>query len=280
MQTICLQRSLATGDTVILKRDIFETELTIFSPRVSATVAALTLLATLCPAEAADQRYEVAGVDTYQVGTTVASTQIAYAGTQQLNIETDSGGTRFSADVRYTRTDESGKASAEAKFVQIMTNAGTFEDRTDNDPDFLTILNQPFAIELDPTTMQDLRTLQGPIPFQASSPLGDSTLHGFLRPAGTGGRVGGRPVIGVRFEADGPMTGSLPERTDTVITGTIRMDGTAYYAADSALLYALDATLTINGQLVDHQKQVPVHIVYRRTIRADSTADALSQVQH
>ena len=274
-----MRNSLARSDTVILKRDIFGTERTIFSPRVSATVAALTLLATLCPAEAADQRYEVAGVDTYQVGTTVASTQIAYAGTQQLNIETDSGGTRFSADVRYTRTDESGKASQEAKFVQVMTTAGNFEDRTDNDPDFLTVLNQPFAIELDPTTMQDLRTMQGPIPFQASSPFGDSTLHGFLRPAGTGGRVSGRPVVGVRFEAGGPMTGSLPERADTTISGTIRMDGTAYYAADTALLYALNATLTIDGQLVDHQKQVPVHIVYRRTIRADGTAETLSQAQ-
>jgi hypothetical protein len=247
-----------------------------------ASVAALALLTTLSPARAAiaaDQRYDVAGMDTYQVGSAVAATQIAYSGTQQLAIAPDGAGTKFSAEVRYTRTDESGKASVQANFVQVLTSSGAFEDRTDNDPDFLTVLNQPFAVQLDPTTMQDLRTMQGQIPFQASSPVGDSTLHGFLQPAGSGGKVNGKPVIGVRFEADGPMTGSLPDRSDTAITGSIRMDGTAYYATDTALLFALDATLTIDGQLLDHQKQVPVHIVYRRTIRANGAADAWSQAQ-
>jgi hypothetical protein len=70
------------------------------------------------------------------------------------------------------------------------------------------------------------------------------------------------------------MTGSLPTRGSSArMSGQMRMEGTAYYSTASALLLALDATLTIVAQLQqDEQTHVPVRIVYRRAIRANSAA--------
>ena len=153
----------------------------------------------------------------------------------------------------------------------MLTPRGTFEDEVDEDPDFLTVLNQPFAIQLDVATLRDLRTLHKKVPFEANSPLGgDAVLRGFLRPA-PGGEIDGTPVVAVKFEAEGVMAGALPARGSARMTGQMRMEGTAYYSAGHALLLALDATLTIVAQLQDGQNRVPVHIVYRRSIRADSS---------
>jgi hypothetical protein len=222
----------------------------------------------------ADQTYDVSGVDQYRIGTAVEPTHIAYTGAQRLTIDRSEGQTRYTADARYTRVDDSGKASVRARFVQALVS-GAFEDRSDDDPDFLTVLNQPFAIQLDANTMKDLSTLRTPVPFSATSPLGNSTLRGYLRPS-AGGKICGHRVVGVRFTANGPMSGSLPDKLQASISGSINMDGIAYYAADTALLLGLDATLTIDGKLTDKQNQVPVKIVYRRTIRANDDANAWS----
>ena len=69
---------------------------------------------------------------------------------------------RFEARARYTRTGPDGESRAEARFVQVLLPNGTFEDRVDDDPDFLTILNQPFAVRLDAATLRDLRALARP----------------------------------------------------------------------------------------------------------------------
>ncbi len=147
---------------------------------------------------------------------------------------------------------------------------GTFEDRLDDDPDFLTILNQPFAVRLDAATLRDVRALRGRVPFSATSPLGaEAVLHGFLRPV-AGGPIDGRPTVGVRFEAESAMTGPLPGYSETLVSGTMRMDGTAYYALDEATLLALNITLTLDARLAQSRSSVsvPVRIVYRRSIRA------------
>jgi hypothetical protein len=141
----------------------------------------------------------------------------------------------------------------------------------DDDPDFLTILNQPFAIALDRVTLQDLRSLHAAVPFDAGSPLGDgAVMHGHLRPAG-GGLVAGRPAIAIVFDARGTMDGAIPSKSEARMTGRIDMRGTAYYAADSALLLELDATLRVDANLsATGASPTPVKIVYRRTIRAEA----------
>ena len=248
------------------------------APRVHSAflIAALVLLAaTSAPSQ---QKYDVSGNDSYKIGSTMPTTSIAYTGAQRLTVEQSGKDRRYTAEASYTRSDDNGKATAHARFVQELTGQGSFEDRSDEDPDFLTVLNQPFAVQLDATTLRDIRTMHHEIPFQAESPLGGSTLHGYLSPQ-PGGKINGRSVVGVHFQAEGPMTGPLPQRPETSISGKVRMDGAAYYAADGALLLALDATLTIDGNLLNRRDSVPVQIVYRRKIRADDSAPSWNEAK-
>jgi hypothetical protein len=231
----------------------------------------VVLMAAICAAALAapalaDQAYNVSGADTYRVGSTPPA-RISYDGTQQLSISENGPERRYVAVAQYTRNSEGGKAVVVARFIQKLSRDGSFDDLSDQDPDFLTVLNQPFAVQLDPTTMRGLRTLRGSVPFRATSPFGGEQLRGSLRhvPAGD---VAGTPVVGVLFRADGPMSGTVPEHPNDVIAGTIRMRGTAYYALSDALLLALDATLTIEGTLTNGTQKIPVRIVYHRTIRA------------
>jgi hypothetical protein len=233
--------------------------------RIPATALAAAI--ALCGASSGQRaEYAVSGEDTYRIGADLPATHITYSGSERLSM-TGTARRRFVAEATYERTDESGSANARARFVQQMSGDGTLDDTDDEDPDFLTILNQPFAIELDATTMRDLRSLRGHVPFQATSPLGGARLHGVLRSA-PAGEISGIPSIGVQFQATGPMTGTLPQRSDARLEGTIEMNGTAYYAVKGALLVALDATLTIEGSLSNNNAAVPVRIVYHRAIRA------------
>ena len=185
---------------------------------------------------AADQEYAVSGDDVYRIGSSATVAKITYEGTERLSITQSVGGTkRYTALARYTRNGDDGRASVQARFVQDMTPRGSFEDEVDEDPDFLTVLNQPFAIQLDAATLRDLRTLHKKVPFEASSPLGgDAVLRGFLRPA-PGGQIDGAQVVAVKFEAEGVMTGTLPTKGSTArMSGQMRMEGTAYYSSSTA----------------------------------------------
>lgn len=217
----------------------------------------------------ADVQYDTSGEDVYRLVSAETSSKVSYAGTERVSARQDGKDWRFEARAWYTRSGPNGKRRNEALFVQMLLPNGTFEDRLDNDPDFLTILNQPFAVRLDAATLRDLRALHGRVPFSATSPLGAETvLHGFLRPV-PGGPIEGMQTVGVRFEADGAMTGPLPGYAETLVSGTMRMDGTAYYALDGAMLLALRITLTIDARLAQSgSESVPVRIVYRRSIRA------------
>jgi hypothetical protein len=247
--------------------------------RLSQAVAATLLIAALAvsPGPRSVQAYSVSGSDTFTVGDRTAA-RVTYAGSEQLHITTTGKTTRYNADAKYTRTDDSGSSDARASFIQELMPNGSFEDRFDDDPDFLTVLNQPFAVALDAGTLRDLRGLHGGIPFDTPSPITGATLHGSLR-RGPVGMIGGRPAIGVRFDASGGMRGPLPDRPEVSIDGTMRMDGVAYYAQDGALLLALEARLTITGVLNESKTATPVRIVYLRTIRANGAAAVSTEAQ-
>jgi hypothetical protein len=218
----------------------------------------------------ADFQYDTSGEDTYRIESAQTVSRVSYAGTEHLSVAHQGQAWRFEARAKYTRNGPDGKSSSQAVFVQMLEPDGTFEDRVDDDPDFLTILNQPFAVRLDEPTLRDLRELHGRVPFAATSPLGaQAVLHGFLRPA-PGGPIAGTPTVAVRFEAEGGMTGPLPGYSETLVAGTMRMQGTAYYSADSAMLLALNVGLTLDARLAQGRPtvSVPVRIVYRRAIRA------------
>jgi len=226
-------------------------------------------LSLTAPARA-DLEYKASGEDIYRIDRTGTFSKVSYDGTERLSVQRLGRIWRFQAQARYTRDGPDGKSRGQALFVQVLLPNGTFEDRVDADPDFLTILNQPFAVHLDAATLRDLRDLRGRVPFSAASPLGAaSVVQGFLRP-GVSGPIGGRPTAAVQFEADGNLNGPLPGYSNGLLAGTIHMDGTAYYALDGAVLLALSVRLTLDARLSQNKPSVsvPVRITYLRLIRA------------
>jgi hypothetical protein len=215
----------------------------------------------------AGQAYLVAGRDSFSIGAGDIQSEVSYAGTESLRVHRHGRTTRLSAHVTYTRSDGRAVTPASGDFVADILPDGSTLDSSDRDPDYLTVLNQPFAAQLDPSTLSDLRRLRGALPFDVPSPFTGSSLHGYLQhiPAGN---IGSRPSIGVRFEAEGPMKGRLPDRPGLTLSGTIAMRGVAYYDSASAILLALDTVVTITGTVSNRSDKDPVTIVYARTIRA------------
>lgn len=225
------------------------------------------LLTAAAAAQQPAEFYNVTGDDSFRVGSQTAA-HTTYAGVERLTIAKHGSAIRYSVQTRYTRADAGTTVTAQARFVQDLTKSG-FLDRIDDDPDQLTVLNQPFAIALDLPTLHDLARLRAIVPFDANAPIAGGLLHGALQ-RGTDGPIDGIPSIGVRFTADGQVHGGLPEHPEIAIDGTMHMDGTAYYTKKTALLVALSARLTIDGTMRDRKDETPVHIVYARTIRAEN----------
>jgi hypothetical protein len=223
-------------------------------------------LAAPVAAETPVQWYTIDGEDTFQIAGHAERTDIVYTGKQRLAIDRQGAVTHFTATVSYDRRESGAAKHATGIFSsKILANGEEYDER-DGDPDYLTILNQPFSIELDAPTLRDLRSLVRPLPFDVPSPMTGAPLHGSLRrlPDGT---LNGQRVLGIAFVARGRLNGSLPDRPETVLSGTITMNGTAYYAYADALLMALDATLQIEGRVTNSGQNAPVTIVYKRTIR-------------
>jgi len=231
-------------------------------------LAVAVLWGQTCTAASKERAYVVAGKDSFSIGAGDIRSEVSYAGKQTLSLQRRGKATRFEARVTYTRTDGSASSDATGTYVADVLPSGDTLDSANGDPDYLTVLNQPFAAHLDPATLGDLRRLRGELPFDFPSPFVGSTLHGYLAhlPAGL---LGTRRVIGVRFEAAGPMKGALPDRPGLALDGKIAMRGSAYYDAREAMLLALDTTVTITGFVSNRSGKDPVTIVYHRTIRAD-----------
>jgi hypothetical protein len=239
-----------------------------FARQLTGSVFAALVLCAATPALAQIpvQWYSIDGEDSYQMAGHADRTQIVYAGTQRLAIDRQGSVTNFTATVTYDRRESGTATHATGTFSSKIGANGEQHDDANGDPDYLTILNQPFSIELDAPTLRDLRGLVRPVPFDFPSPMTGALLHGSLRRL-PDGLLEGRRVLGIAFTARGPLNGSLPDRPDTALSGTITMNGTAYYAYGDALLLALDATLQIEGRVANSGQSGPVTIVYKRTIR-------------
>lgn len=215
----------------------------------------------------AEQTYTVAGRDSFSIGAGVIQSEVTYDGTETLTIKQRGKAARMRAHVSYKRSDGAASTDATGDFVADVLPSGETLESADRDPDYLTVLNQPFAARLDGQTLSDLQHLQGALPFDFPSPITGSSLHGYLQHL-AGGMVGTRRSTGVRFEAAGPMKGELPDRPGLTLIGTIAMRGTAYYDIDTATLLELETTVTITGNVSNRSGKDPVTIVYARTIRA------------
>lgn len=229
----------------------------------------MAILALLLAAGSTEshQTYRVSGTDSYQIGSRELRSDTSYEGKEELTIRNADGVTRYHARAIYIKTDQGQSHSSVATFESVLLADGREHDTVTSDPDFLTVLNQPFAVQLDAQTLRDVRKLHEPSPFSFTSPMTGATLRGSLFHV-TDGLIDGHPVVGIGFDASGPMRGGLPEHPEISMHGTIRMSGRAYYTRASALLLGLDAKLQIAGTLANTSTSDPVKILYRRIIRA------------
>jgi hypothetical protein len=235
--------------------------------RVAGTLAFLAALAVTVAAARADQAYTVEGHDAFRIGSGEVQSRTVYQGTQQLTIARDKAGTHYVARVEYDKSGDGGKQHERASFSATLLPSGDQRDGPAHDPDYLTVLNQPFAVQLDAATMRDLSHVRRAVPFDFPSPMTGAPLHGTLRRL-PDAMLGSQRVMGIAFEAAGPLHGAPPNQPTLALAGAIKMKGTAYYAYDSALLLALEATLAIEGNLEDSSRRAPVSIVYARSIRS------------
>ena len=229
---------------------------------------AISLGAVLClsaPA-VADQLYAVDGKDSFIVGSRDVRSAIVYSGKETLSSVPASGGTRFIVTVDYLRTDQGTQARAHARFVSLVKSSGEQHDEINGDPDYVSLLNQPFSIELDLPTMRDVARMTEPMPFSFVLPITGAPLNGWLRKTGDS-YVAGERSLGIAFDAEGPVHGRLGN-VGIALDGRIRLHGTAYYSYDTAILRALETRLTISGSLADDRSHRPVTITYWRSIRA------------
>lgn len=245
-----------------------EITMTFVRPR-SAAATTFVLVVLLTAIASAEQKYRVTGSDSFQIGAREMRSEIAYAGTQSLTVTTRGKAKHYVAKVDYLRTDQGAKSRIRGSYESTVGARGDQIDGPNRDPDYLTVLNQPFAVQLDESTIRDLSRLQAPVPFDFPSPMTGAPLHGSLKHV-SDGTIGGIRVLGVAFSATGPIHGPLPDHPGMILAGAITMNGTAYYTYDSALLLALDATLSIAGNLASASRHDPVTIVYRRSIHADT----------
>lgn len=225
-------------------------------------------------AVAAAQTYTVAGRDSFSIGAGAIQSEVTYDGTETLTVKGHGKFSRLRAHVSYKRSDGAASTDASGDYIADVLPDGETLDSADRDPDYLTVLNQPFSARLDRQTLGDLQHLEGALPFDFPSPITGSSLHGYLQHL-PGGMVGPRRSTGVKFEAAGPMKGELPDRPGLTLIGTIAMRGTAYYAIDTATLLTLETTVTITGTVSNRTGKDPVTIVYARSIHAMSPSEAL-----
>jgi hypothetical protein len=245
----------------------------------ASLIGPIAVLVFVCSSASAraEQSYVVAGKDSFSIGSGDITSEVAYAGTQTLSITHHGTIVRMRAKVNYTRSDGAASTSATGDYVADLAATGELVDSADHDPDYLTVLNQPFAAQLDRATLGDLDHLHGTVPFDFPSPFTGSSLHGYLQHIGSGG-FGPRRVVGVKFEAAGPMKGALPDRPGLTLAGKIAMRGSAYYDRDTSVLLVLDTTVTITGNVSNRAGKDTVTIVYERKISANEprpTAEAL-----
>jgi hypothetical protein len=208
----------------------------------------------------------VRGSDRFQTPSGELRARNAYSGRQSLSIRRDRSVTVYHSRAEYDRVDQGARAHAIATFGSEATPDGELRDLEANDPDFVTVLNQPFNVELDRRTLHDLDAVAAPIPFHFPSPLDGTSLEGTLQHEDRA--RSGPSIVGVLFHVEGPLRPRVGERSPDALDGRITVDGTARYLKENGLLRDLDTTVTISGRLAPSETD-GVIAVYERYLRRE-----------
>src|ERR1700694_4563209 len=119
---------------------------------VAGTFALLAAVTLTVSAARAAQAYTVDGHDVFRIGSGEVQSRTIYRGRQQLSIARDGSGTHYVARVEYDKLGDGGKQHERASFSATLLPSGDQRDGPAHDPDYLTVLNQPFAVQLDAPT--------------------------------------------------------------------------------------------------------------------------------
>jgi len=217
-------------------------------------------------APAAQNDYVLSGTDSYVIGSYRA--KVTFKGAESLEFVEQNGKRDLTASVHYSRTDATG---THARMI-AMPLADESVDRSDSDPDYVSVLSQPLPVELYPDDLRTAARLHERVPFVSPSMFGAGNLTGFLEAATDPEH---KDVVGLRFIARGKVTGTLHEHPGAVVTGVISLAGAAYYSSYSGHLIAIRDTISLDGSLQSGNVVTPVHIAFDRRIQSLEAAVAL-----
>jgi hypothetical protein len=222
----------------------------------------------------ADLLYDLNGSDTLALGRAPISSSISYAGSELLSItHTQRNAKKVVVDANYRVSDGKSIIPATAHAEQILDEANSANAPVVEDPAYLTLLTQPFTVQIDLETLRQLQAMKSPMPFASVSPLTGSQLTGSLT-KGPDSVVAGQAVVMLRFRSDGPLRGTLPNTEATYLSGTVHMEGSACYRESDGLLLSIETLLQIAGHVGDTATGPPVSVIYRRSIIATGQAQA------
>lgn len=232
-------------------------------------VCAIIFTLPLVSSAATNDRYIIAGTDRLRVG--VEQVCVDYEGEGRLSLNSGDDGQTLTAATDYWRRDATGTHIVHASFVQETAPSfgDEFLDANGRDPDYMTILSQPLAIELGSSELQALAQLSKRVRLEFPSRIGDGNLSGFLE------HIRSRSVnslIGLRFVARGPMRAPVPKRPAATMVGIVTLAGAGYYSSENGRLVAIYTTMTFDGSFRNRGHAIPVHVTYERQIETAMSA--------
>jgi|SRR5579875_387609 len=189
--------------------------------------------------------YALRGSDNYRIGNQRVT--VTYDGRESVAPHAESSGRGYFVTIDYVTNHREKRSMRRA-----------------DDPNKLSVLNQPLPYEISARQLRAITTLSNRFPFDFHLSDGAGALSGYLEPAPKSPRS---DVVGIAFAAKGPMQGPLPGTSHSAVSGELMLSGTAYYFTHSRRLVVIDDTITFDGYVGD-ARNMPVHISYKRKIYA------------
>jgi hypothetical protein len=217
-----------------------------------------------------DENYRVAGQDTLEILDTSVVSRTSYNGVDRLIISAlPREGRRFAAESHFRVVSEGIARDASAHAELLMNSSNVQHLSAADDPAYLTVLTQPFAVALDSKTLHDLTSLRRPVPFHFMSGMTGGSLHGLLKYRGLA-KVDGFETVSITFDAEGALTsgsrGLLPAEPGVAFSGEVSTVGQAFYRSSDALLMKLVTKIVTIGSVGAGQTPLRMRVTYEREL--------------
>jgi hypothetical protein len=230
------------------------------------TIAVLAFCLPCLSTASAAEDYHVMGRDELAILGTSVESHTTYNGTGRLVVTVLPHDVRqYSAETHFSVENPDGAGTATASAQLTVVSADDQRISAANDPAYLTVITQPFAVALDVKTLQDLTSLRTPVPFHFLSGMTGGDLHGLLEYRGSS-KIDGFETASITFDAAGPFASTLPGEPKVPLAGQIHMTGHAFYRKSDALLMKLATTLVSTGTVGGGPEALHVRVTYEREL--------------